>query len=59
MKSRASASPIDGLGPLFLVAPARLTLPDAMLEILTDHVTAQCADPDRVSDADGLAGQIC
>lgn len=50
--------PLAGLGPLFLVAPARIVMPPDLFAALEAHVDQVCASPDRVSDAHKLAGRI-
>src|SRR5258708_4456805 len=58
MNSSDRQSMLDGLEPLFLVAPQKQTVPDDLFSKLAAHVEAECQNPSRSTYEHNLAGRI-
>jgi hypothetical protein len=58
MEASNRSDSLDGLDPVFLVAPERIRLPEDVFSTLVTHVRESSEAPDRVSAASKLAGQI-
>src|SRR5262249_49946734 len=58
MSSSDKLSMLDGLEPLFVVAPQKQTVPDNLFSKLAAHVEAECQSPTRSTYEYNLAGRI-